>query len=144
MKPPVLRLRPIGALVLACLALNGCTPSTPRDFGGFWKPVNRFDRKVNEVPLATPYVYYASSTDGTLKRLLTRWSRDTDTTLSYRLRSDFTLPKAAGRIHSSEARDATTQLNAIYTAQGIRVAFEGAQLIVEEAHADTADGAQVP
>lgn len=140
-------------LSVLCLAVVGCGTPSPEDFGGFWKPVNRFDSRINEVPLALPYTYYASPTDGTLKALVARWAEDTGATLSYRLRSDFTLPKAASRIHTSEARDATAQLSAIYVKQGFSVFIEGPQIVVAETPpeplADVAepaptDGARIP
>ncbi|WP_368313584.1 hypothetical protein [Luteibacter sp. CQ10] len=139
--------RRYGALPVLCIGLIGCGTPPAKDFGGFWKPVNRFDTKINEVPLALPYTYYASPTDGTLKTLLTRWAEDTGATLSYRLRSDFTLPKAASRIHTSETRDAMAQLSAIYVKQGFNVLVDGPQIVVEEikpaAIADAANGALI-
>lgn len=103
-----------------------------KDFGGSWKPVNHYDDKATEIPLAVPYTYYASPMDGTLKVMLTRWSADTSRKLSYRLRSDFTLPKSASQIHTSEARDAAAQLSAIYAPQGVAVLIDGPQIVVEE------------
>ncbi|WP_243853110.1 hypothetical protein [Luteibacter anthropi] len=85
-----------------------------------------------------PYAYYAAPMDGTLKVMLSRWSTDTGLKLSYRLRSDYTLPKAASQIHTSEARDAASQLSAIYAPQGIAVVIEGPQIIVEEVSSVTA------
>ncbi|KAF1003146.1 MAG: hypothetical protein GAK28_04914 [Luteibacter sp.] len=73
--------------------------------------------------------------------MLTRWSADTGLKLSYRLRSDYTLPKAASQIHTSEARDAASQLSAIYAPQGIAVVIEGPQIIVEEVGSVTAPAA---
>lgn len=145
--------RRYGVLLVLCIGLIGCGTPSPKDFGGFWKPVNRFDTKINEVPLALPYTYYASPTDGTLKALLTRWTEDTGATLAYRLRSDFTLPKAASRIHTSEARDAVAQLSAIYVKQGFNVVVDGPQIVVEEikpsaiadaSDAEATDGARIP
>jgi len=103
-----------------------------KDFGGSWKPVNHYDDQTTEIPLAVPYTYYASPMDGTLKTMLTRWSGDTSRKLSYRLRSDFTLPKSASQIHTSEARDAAAQLSAIYAPQGVAVLIDGPQIVVEE------------
>ncbi|URX64519.1 toxin co-regulated pilus biosynthesis Q family protein [Luteibacter anthropi] len=122
----------MGTSAVICLALIGCGTPPAKDFGGTWKPVNRYDDTPTEIPLAVPYAYYAAPMDGTLKVMLTRWSSDTGMKLSYRLRSDFTLPKAASQIHTSEARDAASQLSAIYAPQGIAVVIEGPQIIVEE------------
>lgn len=109
-----------------------------KDFGGSWKPVNHYDDKPTEIPLAVPYTYYASPMDGTLKTMLTRWGADTSRKVSYRLRSDFTLPKSASQIHTSEARDAAAQLSAIYAPQGVAVLIDGPQIVVEEVSSVTA------
>lgn len=73
--------------------------------------------------------------DGTLKTMLTRWTADTGMKLSYKLRSDFSLPKTTAAIHTTEVRDATSQLSAIYAAQGVAIIVDGSQLIVEEVSA---------
>lgn len=121
-------------LLVAVLAatLSACGTPAPKDFGGRWKPVNRYDDKPVEIPLAVPYTYYAAPMDGTLKTMLTRWTTDTGTKLSYRLRSDFTLPKSAAQIHTSELRDAASQLSAIFAPQGVAVVVNGPELVVEE------------
>jgi len=130
----------LGTSAMLCLTLMGCGTPAARDFGGSWKPVNRFDDQTTEIPLAVPYTYYAAPMDGTLKTMLTRWSGDTSRKLSYRLRSDFTLPKSASQIHTSEARDAAAQLSAIYAAQGVAVLIDGPQIVVEEVSSATASG----
>lgn len=112
--------------------LSACGTPAPKDFGGRWRPINRYDDKPVEIPLAVPYTYYAAPMDGTLKTMLTRWSSDTGTKLSYRLRSDFTLPKAAADIHTSEIRDAASQLSAIFAPQGVAVVVAGPEIVVEE------------
>lgn len=120
-------------LVSGCaLLLTACGTPPAKDFGGRWKPVNKYDDKAVEIPLAVPYTYYAAPMDGTLKVMLTRWTADTGTKLNYKLRSDFTLPKTTSSIHTTELRDATSQLSAIYAPQGVAVIVEGAELVVEE------------
>ncbi|WP_193570309.1 hypothetical protein [Luteibacter yeojuensis] len=122
------------ALLVISLAtlLSGCGTPSAKDFGGRWRPINRYDDKPVEIPLAVPYTYYAAPMDGTLKTMLTRWTNDTGTKLSYRLRSDFTLPKAAADIHTSEVRDAMSQLSAIFAQQGVTVVVDGPEIVVEE------------
>jgi hypothetical protein len=128
---PSSKLAPLFAVALAAL-LSACGTPPAKDFGGRWRPINRYDDKPVEIPLAVPYTYYAAPMDGTLKTMLTRWTSDTGTKLSYRLRSDFTLPKAAADIHTSELRDAASQLSAIFAQQGITVVIDGPELVVEE------------
>jgi len=129
------------------LLLSACGTPPAKDFGGRWRPVNKYDDKVVEIPLAVPYTYYAAPMDGTLKTMLTRWTTDTGMKLAYKLRSDFTLPKTTSAIHTTEVRDAASQLSAIYAAQGVAVVVDGPQLIVEEVSAiapPTAPSASAP
>lgn len=131
-------LRPALSVVVTsgvAVLLSACGTPPAKDFGGRWRPVNKYDDKVVEIPLAVPYTYYAAPMDGTLKTMLTRWTTDTGMKLSYKLRSDFTLPKTTSGIHTTEVRDATSQLSAIYAAQGVAVLVDGPQLIVEEVSA---------
>lgn len=123
------------------LLLTACGTPPAKDFGGRWKPVNKYDDKVVEIPLAVPYTYYAAPMDGTLKTMLTRWTKDTGMKLQYRLRSDFSLTRAASGIHTTELRDASTQLSTIYGAQGVAVTVNGSDLVVEEVSASTAPAA---
>ncbi|WP_413623766.1 hypothetical protein [Luteibacter sp. Lutesp34] len=118
--------------------LSACGTPAAKDFGGRWKPVNRYDEKAVEIPLALPYTYYAAPMDGTLKAMLTRWTSDTGIKLVYKLRSDFTLPKSTSTIHTTEVRDAASQLSAIYAPQGVAVVVDGPVLVVEETSAATA------
>lgn len=117
--------------------LSACGTPAAKDFGGSWKPVNKYDDKVVEIPLAVPYTYYAAPMDGTLKVMLTRWTSDTGLKLNYKLRSDFTLPKTTSAIHTTELRDATAQLSTIYAAQGVAVTVNGPELLVEPVSAST-------
>lgn len=117
---------------LAVAALSACATPPAKDFGGRWKPVNRYDDATVEIPLSLPYTYYAAPMDGTLKTMLTRWSSDTGLKLAYKLRSDFTLPRAAASIHTSEARDAAAQLSTIFAPQGVSVVVTGNEIVVAE------------
>ena len=124
---------PLTLCLVAALAACGTPPA--KDFGGQWRPVNKYDEKVVEIPLAVPYTYYAAPMDGTLKSMLTRWTSDNGMKLDYKLRSDFTLTKAASGIHTTEVRDAASQLSAIYAPQGVSVLVDGPSLVVEETSA---------
>lgn len=121
------------AATLASLLLSACGSPAARDFGGSWKPVHRFPEKTSEIPLALPYTYEATPMDGTLRTMLTRWTSDNGMTLRYKLRSDFTLPKAASAIHTSELSEAAAQLSTIFGAQGLAVSVDGPDLVVDEA-----------
>jgi hypothetical protein len=131
-------LRPALSFLVAssvAVLLSACGTPPAKDFGGRWKPVNKYDDKVVEIPLAVPYTYYAAPMDGTLKTMLTRWTTDTGMKLDYKLRSDFTLSKGTSGIHTTEARDAASQLSAIYAPQGVVVLINGPEIVVEEASA---------
>lgn len=129
---------------LVTLTLSACGTPAAKDFGGSWKPVNRFEDKTTEIPLAVPYTYYAAPMDGTLKTMLARWTADNGMKLQYKLRSDFTLTKAASAIHTTELRDAASQLSSIYGPQGVAVLVDGPELVVEEVSDVTAPPAANP
>ncbi len=125
------------ALVLpAMLAACGTTPAP--DYGGRWRPVNRFSAATEAIPLYQSYVFQASPMDGTLKKMLERWAKDTNMTLSYLHPSDFTLHAPVASVHTGSAQDAVSQLNAIYSAQHVGVAIEGNQIVVRYADPATA------
>lgn len=126
-----------GLVSTLAMLLTACGTPAAKDFGGSWKPVNKYDDKTVEIPLALPYTYYAAPMDGTLKTMLTRWTDDTGVKLSYRLRSDFTLSKSTSQIHTSELRDAVAQLSNIYAQQGVAIIVDGPTLVIEEVSAVT-------
>jgi hypothetical protein len=124
----------IGISLALTLALAGCGTPAAKDFGGSWKPVNHFQDQTTEIPLAQAYTFYASPMDGTLKTMLTRWSKDTDMTLSYQLMSDYTLYKPVAQIRTRDVRAAAAELNSIYAAEGILVTINDKQILVTVAN----------
>ncbi|MFC5740031.1 hypothetical protein [Dyella tabacisoli] len=129
----------MGASMLVALALTGCGTPAAKDFRGTWKPVNRFQESSTEIPLAQPYTFYASPMDGTLKTMLTRWSKDTGMVLSYQLHSDFTLYKPVTQIHTPNIKAAAAELSAIYAAQGVSIVTNERQILVDQASASSSD-----
>ncbi|KOQ61945.1 hypothetical protein [Stenotrophomonas maltophilia] len=118
---------------VAALMVAGCATKSAPDFGGRWKPVNRFAATTTEIPLYSSYVYQASPMDGTLKAMLERWAKDSGRTLDYRLSSDFTLYGAVSNIDTTNAQQAVIDLTAAYAAQGISVSIVGNQIVVQSA-----------
>src|SRR5690606_33183928 len=53
----------IPRILLPALLLAGCGTPAARDFGGRWKPVNRFRSATTEIPLGRHYTYYAAPMD---------------------------------------------------------------------------------
>jgi hypothetical protein len=122
-----------GFPMLTAMALAGCGTPAAKDFGGAWKSLNRFQTAPTEIPLAQPYTFFAAPMDGTLKTMLTRWSKDSGMTLSYQLRSDFTLYTPVSVIHTPDVRTAAEQLSSIYAAEGVAVTVDGQQIVVQPA-----------
>lgn len=120
------------AIALAT-ALAGCATRPAPDFGGRWKPVNRYAEAPNEIPLHQSYVFYPSPMDGTLKAMLTRWAQDSNMKLDYQHYADFTLHKAVSQIHTTSLPDAISQLNSAYAGHGVVIAREGEQIVVRSA-----------
>lgn len=127
---------------VAALMVAGCATKPAPDFGGRWKPVNRFAAATTEIPLYSSYVYQASPMDGTLKAMLERWAKDSGRTLDYRLSSDFTLYGAVSNIDTTNAQQAVIDLTAAYAAQGISVSIVGNQIVVQSAGSTPTASAQ--
>lgn len=117
------------AVALATLVASCGTPS-PRDFGGSWKPVNRFDPQATEIPLDLPYVYFAAPMDRTLKSMMARWAADTGLKLDYQLASDFTLVRALAPLRTAELGEALNRLTTAYAPQGLQMRLVGDSLVV--------------
>lgn len=132
----------IGIPLALTVVLAGCGTPAAKDFGGSWKPVNRFQDQPTEIPLAQAYTYYASPMDGTLKTMLTRWSKDTGMTLSYQLMSDYTLYKPVAQIRTRDVRSAAAELSSIYGAEGILVTVNDKQILVTVANVSRPDASE--
>jgi hypothetical protein len=118
-------------LVLSvALVLSACTTPAPSDYGGGWKPVNRFQDVPTEIPLAPAYTFYASPMDLTLKTMLKRWAADNSLELAYQLNSDYTLYKPVANIRTPDIQAATSALNAIYATQGVFVTTDDKRILV--------------
>lgn len=134
------------AMVVAA-TLAGCATAPAPDFGGRWKPVNRFASTTMEIPLYTSYVYQATPMDGTLKTMLERWAKDSGMTLDYKLGSDYTLYGAVSRITTNNPQQAMTDVTAAYAAQGVSVSIVGNRIVVQgstSAATPTASAASAP
>lgn len=129
----------VGAVLATALMLAACGTHPAKDYGGSWKPVNRFQDTPAEIPLTTAYTYYASPMDGTLKTMLTRWVTDSGMKLDYQLTSDYTLYKPVTQVHTTNVADAARELSAIYAAQGVSVTTTDHAIIVTQASATAAN-----
>lgn len=123
--------RILSALLLPALLLAGCGTPAAKDFGGHWKPVNRFQPSTTEIPLNRPYTYYAAPMDETLRNMLVRWTTDTGMTLIYRIPSDYTLFSPVTKVRTTAIQQAASELSAIYAAQGVSVTVAGEKLQVD-------------
>lgn len=124
--------KPFLLLMVAGLgvALSGCGTTPAKEFGGRWKPVNRFASETMEIPLYESYVFQAVPMDRTLKTMLERWAKDTGMKIDYRLGSDYTLHAAVQSIGTSDVQQALGEVNAAYSAQSISVSLVGNSLVV--------------
>lgn len=131
--------------VAAMVMVAGCATRPAPDFGGRWKPVNRFDSTPTEIPLYSSYAFQASPMDGTLKVMLERWAADSGMTLEYRLGSDYTLHGGVARISTTSAQQAVADVSTAYAAQGVSVSIVGNKIVVASAAAvPTAAARPVP
>lgn len=121
------------ASVILAIALTGCSAPAPKDYGGSWMPVNRFQSAPTEIPLSPAYTFYASPMDATLRTMLTRWAADNGLQLVYQIGSDFTLHQPVARVRTNDIHAAVSELSAIYAPQGIVVVAEGKRIVVQPA-----------
>ncbi|HEY0506353.1 MAG TPA: TcpQ domain-containing protein [Lysobacter sp.] len=116
-------------------ALVGCaTPNAP-EYGGRWRPVNRFPEAPLEIALHQSYRFYASPLDGTLKTMLERWAGDSKMKLDYQAPVDYTLHAPVADIRADDINDAVSRLSKIYSAQHVAVSVEGNRIKVRLAAA---------
>nr|UKP15143.1 type IV secretion protein VirB7 [Lysobacter enzymogenes] len=97
--------------------------------------MNRYAEVPDEIPLHKSYVYYPSPMDGTLKNMLTRWSKDANLKLDYQHYSDFTLFQGVSQINTTSLPDAISQLNSAYSGHGVSISREGEQIVVRSSGA---------
>lgn len=119
-------------MILAGAVLTACGTPRPKDFGGRWRPVNRFHTNVVELPLQRDYRYFAAPLDQTLKTMLVRWSQDNGLVLDYQMRSDFSLPVSAGEIESTDIHSALNALNDIFAPQHVNAELRDGYIKVSE------------
>lgn len=117
-------------LTVALIALTGCGTPPAKNFGGSWKPVNRFQAQPTEIPLQAAYTFYAAPMDETLKTMLTRWANDSGRALSYQIPFDVTLYTPVSGIHTTDIDVAAQQLTTIYAAQHVYVSATDRKILV--------------
>ena len=117
-------------IVSLSAVVAGCaTPPAP-EYGGRWRPVNRFSEAPQEIALQQSYMFYASPLDGTLKTMLERWATDSKMSLDYQAPVDYTLYAPVADVRSNDIHSATSRLNTIYAAQRLAVSVEGNRIVV--------------
>lgn len=137
------RLAMVSAVWASAATLAGCGAPAPKDYGGSWAPVNRFQNAPTEIQLSPAYTFYASPMDATLRTMLGRWASDNGLQLSYRIGSDFTLHQPVAKVRTNDIQAALAELSTIYASQGIMIAADGKQIVVQAAGA-TAPAAMGP
>ncbi|TXH72279.1 MAG: hypothetical protein E6Q88_06610 [Lysobacteraceae bacterium] len=110
--------------------LAACATRPAPDFGGRWKSVNRFAETTQAIPLQDTYLFYASPMDGTLKKMLERWAKDSNMVLSYRHPMDYTLYSAVAEIRTPSLQEAVSQLNSAYAEQQVSIGVSGEEIVV--------------
>lgn len=125
------RLSAATALSILAVTLVGCGAPAPKEYGGSWTPVNRFQSAATEIPLSPAYTFYASPMDATLRTMLKRWASDNGLQLSYQIGSDFTLHQPVAKVRTNDLQSAMGELSAIYAQQGVSVSADGKQILVQ-------------
>jgi hypothetical protein len=68
--------------------------------------------------------------DGTLKKMLERWAKDSNMQVDYRHPMDYTLYTAVASVRTPSLQEAVSQLNAAYSAQQVSIGVSGDQIVV--------------
>ncbi len=140
MKPKTAALFLISSL---SAVLAGCaTPPAP-EYGGRWRPVNRFSEAPQEIALQQSYQFYASPLDATLKTMLERWASDSKMQLDYQAPVDYTLFAPVADVRSNDINNAVSRLSTIYSAQRVAVSVEGNRIVVRLAEMTAAPASAV-
>ena len=126
-------------LIPMMLVLSGCATRPAPDFGGRWKPANRYAATAEEIPLYQSYVFTASPMDGTLRNMLTRWAKDSKMTLSYLHPSDFSLYQPVAQINTNDLQQAVFQLTSAYAGKRVSVTASNNQIVVRAAQVAEAE-----
>lgn len=121
---------PASAALVLCGSLAACGTTPPPDYSNSWKPLNVYSNKVQEIPLARPYRFYALPIDATLKGLLERWAADSGSHLDYRNPSNFSLSPEVKEIRQAQLNDAVSMLDAIYAQYGVSIQMSGDRQIL--------------
>ena len=119
------------ALSILAVTLIGCGAPAPKEYGGSWAPVNRFQSAPTEIPLSPAYTFYASPMDATLRTMLKRWASDNGLQLSYQIGSDFTLHQPVAKVRTHDLQSAMGELSVIYSPQGVSISADGKQILVQ-------------
>ncbi len=141
MKLHILRRLRTSCLLTLPWLIAGCGTPQPKDFGGPWHPVNRYQSAPMKIALSQSYTFFAAPMDGTLKSMLARWAKDSGRTLDYQLHADYTLFSPVTRIHTTDIQEAARQLSEIYATEAVRVAIQGRDIVVTQPSAITSDAA---
>jgi hypothetical protein len=132
-------------LIVSLSALvTGCaTPAAP-EYGGRWRPVNRFSEAPQEIALQRAYLFYASPLDATLKTMLERWAADSKMTLDYHAPVDYTLYAPVAEVRTNDLASAVARLSDIYSEKRLAVSVESKRIVVRMSEAPgTASGGVV-
>lgn len=127
----------LSALVTGC-----ATPAAP-EYGGRWRPVNRFSEAPQEIALQRAYLFYASPLDATLKTMLERWAADSKMTLDYQAPVDYTLHAPVADVRGDDLNSAVSRLSTIYAAQRLAITVEGNRIVVRESENSVAPATAV-
>jgi len=127
------KVRSVVLAVGTTLMVAGCATQPAPEYGGRWRPVNRFSETPQAIELYQTYEFYASPLDGTLKAMLARWASDSKMTLSYQAPMDYTLFGPVAEVRTRDLREAASRLSALYAAQGVAIAVEAKRIVVRPA-----------
>ncbi|WP_432591916.1 hypothetical protein [Stenotrophomonas maltophilia] len=120
-------------VLLVATTIAGCGTTPAPEFGGRWRPLDRFADVSTPILLQSRYVYYVAPVDRTLKGVLERWAADSGVPLTYRSAHDFTLHAGSSGVRATDLGTAVQQMESAYQRHGLQIRFESGTIVVRVA-----------
>lgn len=113
-------------LLLALVAALGCGCATTESSAvRDWHPVNALASAPQPLSPGPQVRFISTPVDDSLRTLLSRWARESDASLEYRIATDYSLSVDAASIRATSIHAALEALNRIYAAHGLVIGTAG-------------------
>lgn len=102
-----------------CVLCAGCASDVK--VAGNWRPVNVLDAAPRAIEQAPEVQFIATPIDRSLRSLLTRWAREGNLALEFKIDTDYSLSAKAASIRAGSIHAALEALNQAYADSGVQI-----------------------